>query len=176
MTKYFLIIWILTLFLTPPGVAIYFPKINFAYFSGFLGYFILGFYLNKFVKCRNWISYLLILIGIGITFFATYYFSHKNNAFYDYFYEYLSINTLLVSSGVFMLSIKVEIINSKIKLIVSKLNECSFGIYLIHPLVIKIFVLLGFFKYTVNPLIDILILSLACFLLSFIVVFVIKKN
>lgn len=173
--KYFLIIWILTLFLTLPGVAIYFPKINFAYFSGFLGYFILGFYLKKFVKCPNWISYLLILLGLGITFFGTYYFSHKNNTFYDYFYEYLSINALLVSIGVFMLFTKIETINDSIKPLLSKVNECSFGIYLIHPLVINILALLGVFTYSINPLIDILILSLACFLLSFIVVFIIKK-
>lgn len=173
--KYFLIIWILTLFLTLPGVAIYFPKINFAYFSGFLGYFILGFYLKKYIKCPNWISYLLIIIGVGITFFGTYYFSHKNNVFYDYFYEYLSINTLLVSIGVFMLFTKIETISDSIKPLLSKLNECSFGIYLIHPLVIHILTLLGVFTYSINPIFDILILSFTCFLLSFIVVFVIKK-
>lgn len=173
--KYFLIIWIVTLFLTIPGVAIYFPKINFAYFSGFLGYFILGFYLNKYVKSSNLVSYLLILIGVGITFFGTYYFSNKNNVFYDYFYEYLSVNALLVSSGVFMVFTKIKNINDNIKPLLSKVNECSFGIYLIHPLVINIFAVLGVFAYSINPLIDILILSLTCFLLSFIVVFVIKK-
>lgn len=173
--KYFLIIWILTLFLTIPGVAIYFPKINFAYFSGFLGYFILGFYLKKYVKWPNWISYLLILFGVAITFFGTYYFSTKNNKLYDYFYEYLSLNALLVSIGVFMLFIKIENITTKMKPVISKLNECSFGIYLIHPFVINIFALLGAFTYSINPITDILILSLACFLLSFIVVFIIKK-
>jgi surface polysaccharide O-acyltransferase-like enzyme len=173
--KYFLIIWILTLFLTIPGVPIYFPKIYFAYFSGFLGYFILGFYLKQYVKTKNWISYLLILIGVLITVFGTYFFSHKNNAFYDYFYEYLSINALLVSIGVFTLFSNLENINDKMKPLVSKFNECSFGIYLIHPLVINIFALLGFFTYSVNPIIDILFLSLACFFISFIVVYIIKK-
>jgi surface polysaccharide O-acyltransferase-like enzyme len=173
--RYFLIIWIITLFLTIPGIAIYFPKINLSYFSGFLGYFVLGFYLKKYVKCQNWISYLLIFIGFLITIFGTYYFTHKNNTFYDYFYEYLCLNALLVSIGVFLVFNKIENINNKMKPIVSKLNECCFGIYLIHPLVLNIFALLGLTVYFVNPIIGILIVLLACFSLSFIIVFIIKK-
>lgn len=173
--QYFLIIWIITLFLTIPDVAIYFPKINFSYFSGFLGYFILGFYLKKYVNGPKWISYLLILIGVAITIFGTYYFSNKSNKFYDYFYEYLSLNALMVSIGIFLLFNKIENINDKMKPIASKLNECSFGIYLIHPLVLNIFGLLGVSVCFVNPIIGILIVSLACFLLGFIVIFIIKK-
>jgi surface polysaccharide O-acyltransferase-like enzyme len=173
--QYFLIIWVIVLFLTIPGVAIYFPQINLSYFSGFVGYFILGFYLKKYVKSQNWISYLLILIGIVITIFGTYYFSIKNNKFSDYFYEYLNLNTLMVSVGVFMLFNKIENVNDKIKPIVLKLNVCSFGIYLIHPFLLNIFGLIGLSAYFVNPIIRILIISLACFLLSFIVIFIIKK-
>lgn len=173
--RYFLIIWAVTLFLTIPGIAIYFPKINLSYFSGFLGYFILGFYLKKHAKSQKWISCLLILTGVSITILGTYYFSNKNNKFYDYFYEYLSLNALMVSIGVFLLFNKIENISDKIKPIVSKLNESSFGIYLIHPLVIYVLVLLGMDTYFVNPIIGILMISLACFLISFIVIFIIKK-
>lgn len=173
--QYFLIIWIITLLLTIPGVAIYFPKINFIYFSGFLGYFILGYYLKNHVKCPNWITYILIFIGVTITIFGTYYFTHQSNKFYDYFYEYLSINALLVSVGVFLLFNKIENVNEKIKPMMSNLNECSFGIYLIHPFIINILAILGVFSYSINPIFDILITSLVCFILSFIVVFIIKK-
>lgn len=172
---YFLIIWVITLFLTIPGVAIYFPKINLSYFSGFLGYFVLGFYLKKHVKNQNWISWLLIVIGVLITIFGTYFMTGKNNEFYDYFYEYLCLNALMVSIGVFMLFNTVENINNKMKPIVSKLNECSFGIYLIHPLVLNIFTLFGISGFFISPIVGILIVSLACFLLSFMVIFIIKK-
>jgi len=173
--QYFLIIWLITLFITIPGIVIYFPKINLTYFSGFLGYFILGFYLKKYVRIQNWISYLLIFVGVLITIFGTYYFSNLNNIFYDYFYEYLCLNALMVSVGVFQLFIKIENVNETIKPILSKLNECSFGIYLIHPFVLKVLGLIGATAYFVNPIISILILSLVCFLLSFIVIFIIKK-
>lgn len=173
--QYFLIIWMITLFLTLPGIAIYFPKINLTYFSGFLGYFILGYYLKNYINCKNWILYLFISIGLLITIFGTYYFSFKNHKFYEYFYEYLSLNALAVSVGVFLLFNKIENINDKIKPIISKFNECSFGIYLIHPFIIVVFTFLGFFTYTIHPIIDILILSLACFLVSFVIIFIIKK-
>ena len=173
--KYFLIIWILTLFLTLPGVAFYFPKINFSYFSGYLGYFILGYYLKNYVKNRNLISYSLIFIGLVITIFGSYYMTKKNGVFYDYFYEYLCINALMVSIGIFMLFNKIENINDKIKPLISKLNDCSFGIYLIHPFILDRFRSLGVFNYTINSIIDILLISLSCFILGFIVIYIIKK-
>lgn len=173
--QYFLIIWILTLFLTIPGVAIYFPKINFAYFSGYLGYFVLGYYLKNYGKNNNLISYFLIFIGLAITIFGSYYMTKKNGVFYDYFYEYLSLNALMVSVGVFQLFNKIETINDTIKPLISKLTNCSFGIYLIHPFILDSFKSIGVFNFTINSTIDILLISLSCFILSFIVIYIIKK-
>ncbi len=173
--KYFLIIWIITLFITIPGVVIYFPKINLTYFSGFLGYFVLGFYLINYLKIAKWISYLLIFIGVVITFFGTYYFTNKNMVFYDYFYEYLSINALLVAVGVFSLFNRIKNVNQKIKPILLKISDCCFGIYLIHPLVIVVFSRIGVFNFLIHPIIDILIASIACFCVCLFSVFIIKK-
>ncbi|CAM4307038.1 acyltransferase [Flavobacterium terrigena] len=173
--SYFLIVWVFTLLLAIPGVNIYFPKINLSYFSGFLGYFILGYYLKNYVKSNKIISLSLILIGVFITIFGTYYFSFKNNKFFDHFYDYISINTLLVSVGVFLLFSKIENINEKAKPIIARLDACSFGIFLIHPFVLTIFAILGMSAFFINPILGILIISLACFSLSFIVIFIIKK-
>ncbi|QZL00437.1 acyltransferase family protein [Flavobacterium psychrophilum] len=172
---YFLIIWVITLFLTIPGIAIYFPKINLAYFSGYLGYFILGYYLKNYGMQRKLISYSLLFVGLAITILGSYYMTQKNGVFYDYFYEYLCINTLLVSMGIFLLFNTIETINDNLKPIISKLNECSFGIYLVHPLVLNIFGLLGIGGSFISPVIGILIVSLTCFLLSFFLIFSIKK-
>lgn len=173
--QYFLIIWIFTLFLSIPGVAIYFPKINFIYFSGFIGYFVLGYYLNRYVEFPKWISYLIIFIGVAITIFGTCLFSYKTNKFFDYFYEYLNINAFFVAVGVFSLFNKIENVNDKMKPLLSNLNACSFGIFLIHPFLINIFAIIGLFEYTINSIIDIFIISIACFTFSFLVIFIIKK-
>lgn len=173
--QYFLIIWVITLFLTIPGVSIYFPKINFSYFAGFIGYFVLGFYLKKYKKNNSLSSYSFLIIGILITIFGTYFMTYKNNLFYDYFYEYLCLNALMVSIGVFQIFTKMKNVNAKIKPIISKVDECSFGIYLIHPLMLNILALHGISVFFPNTLLGIVIVSLTCFLFSFVVIFIIKK-
>jgi surface polysaccharide O-acyltransferase-like enzyme len=173
--KYFLIIWVITLFMTIPGVAIYFPKIDFSYFAGYLGYFVLGYYLKNHVTNRNLISYALIFIGLSITIFGSYYMTKKEGVFYYYFYEYLCINALMVSSGIFMLFNKIEKVSDKIKPFLAKLNDCSFGIYLIHPFILDSFFSFGVFDYTINSIVDILLISLACFFISLMVISLIKK-
>ena len=140
---YALIIWIFTLTLTIPNLKIYFPKIDLTYFSGFIGYFVLGYYLSL-IKFKRIIAILSFVIGISITIMGTYYFTVKHSNFYYYFYEYLSLNTFLVSSGVFVLFNKMHSSDKKIFAIVSQLNQACFGVYLMHPLMLKLFLLIGF--------------------------------
>ena len=172
---YVLIIWILTLIIDIPGLKIYFPQIDLSYFSGFLGYFVLGYYLQKFSNKGKLIPVFLVISGILITILGTYIFTVKNAKVYSYFYQYLNLNTLMVSSGVFLLFEKIEISNKKFNLIVFKLNECCFGIYLIHPLVLKLFILIGLNVYLLDPIISILLISIVCFLLCFFIISCLKK-
>lgn len=172
---YFLIIWFITLLLTIPGVAIYFPKINFAYFSGYIGYFVLGYYLKTYVKNNNIISYTLIVVGLAITILGTYIMTKKDGVFYYYFYEYLCINALMVSIGVFLLFNTIKTINEKMKPIVTNLSNCSFGIYLIHPFILDKFKEMGVYNYSINAIVDMLLISIACFLVCFALIFMIRK-
>lgn len=172
---YVLIIWILTLIINIPGLKIYFPRIDLSYFSGFLGYFILGYYLKQYIAKEKLISVLLIIFGGLITILGTYFFSINDAKFYSYFYEYLNLNTLMVSSGIFLLFKKIEISNEKINLIVLNLNQCCFGIYLIHPLVLKLLILIGLDVHILNPVVSILIVSIGCFLVCFFIISCLKK-
>jgi len=172
---YVLVIWILTLIIGIPGMRIYFPKIDLSYFSGFLGYFVLGYYLKQFGTKEKFIPVLSILLGVIITISATYIFTIKNGKFYEYFYEYLSLNALFVASGIFLLFNKMTNSNERINSIVFKLNQSCFGIYLIHPLVLKLFALISFDVYILSPIISILIVSLTCFLFCFFIISCFKK-
>ncbi|WP_348823506.1 acyltransferase [Flavobacterium aestuarii] len=171
---YVLIIWSITLLLTIPKFKIYFPKIDFTYFSGFIGYFVLGYFLSLF-KFKKKISIFLIFFGSTITFLGTYYFTVKNGKFYNYFYEYLCLNTFIVSAGVFMFFNKIESANLKIALRVTQLNQACFGIYLMHPLVLEIFKINNFDVNSSTPLISILLVSLSCFSLCFVIIHFCKK-
>lgn len=171
---YVLIIWIITLTLTIPNLKIYFPKIDFTYFSGFIGYFILGYYLSLF-KFKKSLSLFLILLGSVITIMGTYYYTVKYNKFYYYFYEYLCLNALMVSSGIFMLFNKLQCNNLKVNTFVVQLNAACFGIYLMHPLVLQLFRLIGFDENITTPVLSVFLVSLACFLLCFVVIHYFKK-
>lgn len=171
---YVLIIWLITLTLTIPNLNIYFPKIDFTYFSGFIGYFILGYYLSLF-KFKKMLSLILIFLGSLITILGTYYFTVKYDKFYYYFYEYLCLNTLMVSSGVFMLFNRLHCNQPKIRSIVLHLNTTCFGIYLMHPLLLQLFGLIGFEVSIFNPIISILLVGLVCFISCSAIVYGLKK-
>lgn len=172
---YVLIIWIFTLIMDIPGLKNYFPIINLSYFSGFLGYFILGYYLNHFSGKEKLIPVLSVIFGVIITIFGTYIFTVKSAKFYEYFYEYLSLNVLMVSFGIFLIFNKIDSPNVRFNSIIFKLNQCCFGIYLIHPLVLKLFILTGFDVYISNPIISILTLTLICFMVCFFIISCSKK-
>lgn len=172
--KYVLIIWLVTLILTIPNLKVYFFKIDLSFFSGFIGYFILGYYLSLF-KFRKIVSVFLIVLGNIITIIGTYYFTIKTFKFYYYFYEYLCINTFLVSSGMFMFFNKMITTNKKVDLIAQQVNQTCFGIYLIHPLMLKMFKLINFDLEITTPVISIPLVGLSCFILCFAFVFLFKK-
>jgi len=172
---YVLIIWVLTLIIEVPGLKIYFPRIDLSYFSGFLGYFVLGYYLKQYNAKEKLIPVLFVIFGGLITILGTYFFTIKNAKVYFYFSEYLNLNTLMVSSGIFLLFKKIEISNKRINSIVFKLNEYCFGIYLIHPLALDLFALIGLDVYIVSPIISILMVSIVCFLFCFFIVSCFKK-
>jgi len=172
--RYVLIIWFLTLILTIPNLKVYFFKIDLSFFSGFIGYFILGYYLSLF-KFRKIVSVSLIVLGNVITIFGTYYFTAKTSKFYYYFYEYLCVNAFLVSSGIFMFFNKMVTPSKKVNSIAQRLNQATFGIYLIHPLMLTMFKLINFDTEITTPVISILLVGLSCFILCFAFVFLFKK-
>jgi surface polysaccharide O-acyltransferase-like enzyme len=46
--EYFLLLWLVALFASRPFVAAYLPDFNLVYFSGYVGYPVLGYYLNRY--------------------------------------------------------------------------------------------------------------------------------
>lgn len=172
---YVLMIWILTLIIAIPGLKIYFPKIDLSYFSGFLGYFVLGYYLKQYGTKEKLIPVLFVIFGCLMTILGTYFFSVKNSKFYFYFYEYLNLNTMMVSTGMFLIFKKIEISNEKINGLVFEINQCCFGIYFIHPLVLKLLILIGLDVNILSPIVSILIVSIVCFLLCFFIISCLKK-
>lgn len=176
--EYFLFLWIVSLFITFPFITTFIPKINIIYFSGFIGFPILGYYLNNFViniKRKKIVYFSLIVIGIFITGIGTFIISSYKNEFIDWFYDYLTPNVTLVSIGVFLYFKELEFKNGRVKSIIKFFSKYSYGIYLVHILVLWSIQKIGLYYDFINPIIGIIITSLVCFFLSTIIVYIVNK-
>ena len=149
--EYFLAIWFVVIFLNTIGLYPFF-QFELSYFAGYLGYFVLGYYLsNKNFKLSH--SHLIIIslkIFSLFTFINIYYTlsecRKKNKLLY---YKYKTIIVVLQSTGLYSFiryftligPIKTTFFNNKIYLflkdlilskIIFSISKFSYGIYLIH--------------------------------------------
>jgi surface polysaccharide O-acyltransferase-like enzyme len=173
--KYFLGIWLLTIFAALPFVKKFFPNIEISYFSGYIGFPVLGYYLSKttFNFNRKKLIYIFsILTGILITIIGTHFMTQYNGSYYPGFYDYLSFNVILVSAGIFLLFKDFVRSNSKMILFFSKY---SYGIYLVHVLVLRALEILGLSYTFVNPIIGIPLASIFCFIISSLIIWGMNK-
>ena len=90
-------------------------------------------------------------------------------------YGYLSVNTMIQSIALF-LWIKDSIIKNRfISLINSQISNYSYGIYLVHILVISLLFDRGIYWKFTNPLLSLPLLTLAVLIISFGIIFVLRK-
>ena len=172
---YFLIIWFVTIIYSLPYLKIYLPNIPLTNFSGYIGYLVLGYYLSNLTIRKKYLPIIFIIIGIVITVYGTHYLTHKNNEFSGYFYGYLTPNVLLSSIGVFLILKNSTIKNKAIKNLILFLSNQSFGIYLVHILVLTLLNKIGINWQFLNPIISIPITSIICLIISSLIIYLIRK-
>ena len=172
---YFLIIWLVTIIYSIPYFKRYLPEIPLSNFAGYIGYLVLGYYLINLTIKNKYIPIIFIIIGLSITIYGTYYLTYKNNEFSEYFYGYLTPNVILTSIGIFLL-LKVFIIKSqRIKNVISFFSNQSFGIYLVHVLILRLLNIVEINWEFTSPIISIPLIALICFLLSSITIYLLRK-
>lgn len=140
--------------------------------QGFGGYLVLGYLLSKIdiTKKVLYVAFGLIIITTSSTAFGTYYLSMQSGSFDSFLYNNFSITTIIQASSYFIVlkyfGDKLNNSNSKYLVIVS---TASFGIYLIHPLIM--WVLENKINIELPILYFIPLLSIATFILSFIIIY-----
>lgn len=105
------------------------------YFSGYIGYFILGYYLKKYPESIS-LKKLMIPDIIAIIAPIAFKVMHIEIDFYSMFW-YLSIFVALLCTTIYVLISKIKIKKGGILELISNL---SFGIYLIHIAVMRFFI------------------------------------
>jgi len=149
------------------------------FFSSYQMYYIFGFYLNRY-NIKTLFRIIIYILGIFITIFTfqiTYYISLRKNKKINFF-SGSYINVFFASIGVFIF-FKQNFNNLKykknIKEFLQKLGRLTFGIYVIHPFVIEeLNIRFNMNNLSFEPLYSIPINSLIIFLVSLILVFIIK--
>lgn len=180
--QFYLYIWIFTL--AVPYIHLIFPEIlgecfwnqtpMLYYFSGFLGYMILAFYIRKFRPVlKVWhcvISILLIIGGYAITVGGL--ISQIGVAEYvpdlEITWKFESINVGMMTVGLFLILKDVTIPNM-FKGITVDISKLSYGMYLVHIMMIDLF------NNLLSPMLDsvvlkILLISICSFVASYLVV------
>ena len=175
----FLALWGITLFL--PIISGY-TKIPYGYYSvlcyfgGYLGYFVLGYYLRRNIKTPLRWYYSCLLILLPIIAYATCKAMHMRSDFNTYYY--LSIFSAMMSVGWFSLFQQIKwkfSDSSKWHRWLVHVSCCTFGIYLIHILVMKYWLWHCSFIYSQGYLFQIVVTSVLTLLFSYIVTHFLSK-
>jgi surface polysaccharide O-acyltransferase-like enzyme len=114
--------------------------------GGFLGAFLLGNFLRDYQTGKRAAMYLMLVMLASLVFtaFSTYYLSMRNNAQYDgTFEDFLSPNVIAAAVCLFLLlrDFSIEGFKGKLSVIynlITMISSASFGIYLMHILVLEI--------------------------------------
>jgi len=144
--------------------------------QGFGGYLVLGYLLSQIniTKGVLYIAYSLVVISTIGTVLGTYYVSLQYGTFNSFFYNYFSITTIVQASSYFIILkyFGSKLITTKSQFLIV-LSTTSFGIYLIHPLIM--WVLENKINIELPILYHIAFLSVATFILSYIVIYLMQK-
>lgn len=174
-------VYILTLVLKIFGVASVIeypiPLIQNAYY---LGYFISGYivyeYVNKKENINNKLYLLLYVVSSFVIIVSTYLLSINASKYYEGMFAYRSIFMMVASISLFMLIVKnkSKIIGDKTIKVLKFIAPYSFGIYLTHVIFLNLLTT-NFEILKINSFIGIPVVSILLFILSYILVYLLKK-
>ena len=149
-------------------------KFRLEFVLGYSGYFVLGYLLSRMRinKVAEIVIYLIGICGFVITIVVSAWFA-RSDISTGIIFDELTVNVLLCSVAVFVFAkqhLNKPFKNEKAAGILSFLSKCTFGVYLVHPLVIdclRRFV--GVSALSFNPIISIPMIALLVFIISMVI-------
>ena len=178
--KYFLILWFITnaVFGFIESISKIKIGLDLNFFYGYIGYYILGYYLDIVIlsKKQIYLAYLAFIISLFVTIIGTFILTKSNGGHYSaIFHDYLSPNLIFMSIGIFIafknynwgpIFKNRDYIYNKIL----ELSSLTFGIYLIHILILNLisfkFMPIKITAMLINPLFGIPFTALVTFVIS----------
>lgn len=142
------------------------------------GYLILGYYLYQLPVTSPKIRFLaaaVFILSVMISAVSTYFFSKNAHKVDLSMYSYLSINVIIQSIAIFVWVKDLSIKNKRISLIQSTISNYSFGIYLVHIMVIGIFFQNHIYWSFAHPLISLPLLTAMVLVCSYGIIYLLRK-
>lgn len=195
LTKYFLILFVVFAVAIPffiDVLAVFSPSLSitanalvsqmqYTFTLGYVGYFLAGYYYNKIElsKKATTIIYALGILGFVLTVVLTAWLSTVKQQPLDTFYQPFALNLFFMSIAVFLFAknhMNHIPASEKQKKFVRDLSKYSFGVYLVHVLIIEIMDVVFHvdFMFT-TPLISIPLISIFITVLSFVISYGISR-
>ena len=188
LTRYFLLLSLVFTFLLPqlalfctfvsPRISTLISTVimfTYCYFPlGFTVYFVGGYYLSRrdFSRKEEIVLYCIGIAGLLFSIFAPVVHAKAQGAPSDIFYNYNSLNVLLTSVPIFVFAkqhLNFPRMGERAYAILRKLSKYSFGVYLVHPMVIELLQHFGIDTFSCNAFFSVPLLTLLIGTLSFLV-------
>ena len=138
---------------------------------GFTAYFIGGYYLSRrdFSRREEIILYCIGVAGLLVSVFAPVALSRAQGAPSDIFYTYNSLNVLCTSVPIFVFAkqhLNFPRMGEKAYTFLRKMSKYSFGVYLVHPMVIELLQHFGIDTFSCNAFFSVPLLAVFVFAVS----------
>lgn len=140
----FLAVWAATLVFNLPGLSAYTLKVDLSFFSGYAGYLMLGYYMQRRLSqvepTRGHVALgaALAVAGLALTAGGAYAWMRHRGEVSDVLYDPLTLNVLLYTVGIFLIGWGVRWRAAWVKTSCAFLARNSYGIYLAHVAVLML--------------------------------------
>lgn len=153
-----------------------FPKfINYAIYSGYmvLGYYLYNFvYVSRNIRLSAWILYLVTVIIAACMVYISSKTAGKLNLS---IYHYYSLNSIIQSVAIFIAFKETQIPNKTLAAARNVISDYSYGIYLIHIMILGLLYRQGISWRLTSPIVSIPLVVLLTILISMAIIFLLRK-
>ena len=160
-------------------LSLYVNNLNLKLVLGYVGYYVLGYYLKAYSLSRpaEYLIYVLGILGAAVTVGGTAWLSQQRGMLVQTLYNYDSPNIALMSAAVFVFFRYVLGVSEERsrRQRVSGVAKISFGIYLVHVFFLILLRHFGITALSFVPALSVPVLSAAVFLGSFTVAWPLSK-
>ncbi|HLP06149.1 MAG TPA: acyltransferase family protein [Paludibacter sp.] len=150
---------------------------SFSYFM-YSGYMVLGYYLYKFITPTEkfrFIAAVVFMSTVLVSALSTYFLSSRAHKLDTTMYGSLTLNTMLQASALFLLAKNTTIKNRVLRWLNELVSDHSYGIYLVHVMVISILFNHKIFWTMAYPLVSLPVIVLLTVGISFGIIFLLRK-